>query len=217
MRTEREHGWRVAVVVFAAAVTVTAVLVPAFRLHLDSPASGAIALALRGAASLFVCALAAERFARTASRLDATIGVAFGILAVADLGFALDRAALSSAQVSSAPVLPYRVIAAAVLAWAAVAPDRVIVRRPRTRLILLSCGVVIIPVFVAQRLGFLPGTDVAPAHEPTEVVVLRALIAALLAVAAIGLTARRDREGDPLVRWLAVALAVGVLVQVQRL
>src|SRR4051812_46217472 len=111
MRMEREPGWCVAIVALAAAVTVASIAVPEFRLRVESPAGGAIVLALRGTAWLFVAALAAQRFSRTASRLDATIGVALGIFAVVDIGFALGYAAILSAQASPASVLPYGVFA----------------------------------------------------------------------------------------------------------
>src|SRR6185437_6350996 len=115
MDPQREHGARPTIVLAAIAVTVAAILVPDLRLHVDSPSGGAIVVTLRGMAWLFTAALAAQRVARTASRLDAAVAVSLGILAVADIGYSLDRAALTTNLASSAPVLPYIVLAGGLL------------------------------------------------------------------------------------------------------
>jgi signal transduction histidine kinase len=216
MRTDREHVGRVALVLSASAVTAIAIFVPGTRLHVASPAGGAIVLALWGMAWLFTATIAAQRFARTASRLDATIGVALFIFAVTDLGFALDRAAVSGDQASSAPVLPYAVVAAALLALRSFTRDRALMRRPRALLVLLWAGTVMVPIFIAQQIGLLPGSGLPSGPEPSDVVVMRGLVAALLAVAAIGYATLHHREDDSLVRWLAPALALAALGQLQR-
>jgi signal transduction histidine kinase len=218
MEPEREYGGRLTVVVLLAiAVTVAAILVPALRLHVDSPSGGAIVVTLRGMAWLFTAALAAQRFARTASRLDAAVAVSLGILAVADIGYSLDRAALTTNLASSAPVLPYIVLAAAILAIAAVAPDRPLLRRPRTQMVVAWCAALILPVFIAQRVGIVPGARISPDDAAADIVVLRALVCALFAAAAVALVTRQRREDDALIRWLAPALALGALAQLERI
>jgi len=217
---QREHGGgsaRVSLVALAAVVTVAAISIPDLRLHLDSPSGGVIIVTLLGMANLFTAAFASQRFARTASRLDAAVGVSLGIMATAEIGYSLNRAAVATNQVTSTAVLPYIVIAAGLLAVVALLPDRTLLRRPRAELVVLWCGVVIVPVFVAQRVGLLPGTNTAPDAAGAELIALRALAVALLAGAAAALAAFHRRDEDALARWLLVALALGALAQLDRL
>jgi signal transduction histidine kinase len=217
MRTDREHGLRAILVLFAALGTAVVIFVPQLRLGVGSAAGGAIVLMLLGMAWLFMAILTAQRFGRTASRLDLAIGIALGIFAVVSIAYALDCAALISANASSATLLPYGVLAAIVLAGGALARDRAMMLRPRTAMVLLWCLAALIPVFIAQHVGLIPGTDVDPGPEPTAIIVLRCLFTALLALAAWALVTRHAREDDPLIRWLAVALAFGALVQLHRI
>jgi signal transduction histidine kinase len=216
MRTDRDQAWRLTIVVFASLISLTAILVPGFRLRIDSPTGGTIVLTLWGMAWLFMAFLAAQRFTRSASRLDATIAVALFVFAAVDIGFALDRAAVSGDQAASAPVLPYALLAAAVLARGAMLRDRALVRRPKTVLVVLWAAVMTLPILAAQLLGLLPGVEGYVGPEPTHVVTLRALVGAFLAIGAVGLVTRHRREDDPLVDWLAPALALGALAQLHR-
>jgi signal transduction histidine kinase len=150
--------------------------------------------------------------------VDAAVAVSLGILAVADIGYSLDRAALTTNLASSAPVLPYIVLAAALLAIAAIAPDRPLLRRPTARMVVAWIGVLIVPVFIAQRLGLVPGARIISPGDATEdIVELRALVCALFAAAAVALVTRHRREDDALIRWLAPALALGALAQLERI
>jgi signal transduction histidine kinase len=216
METQRDLGLRLIIVSLAVAVTVAAILVPAIRLHVESPSGGAIVVTLRGMALLFTAALAAQRFARTASRLDAAVGISLGVLAVADIGYSLDRAALVRDAASAPQLLPFVVAGALVLAVGACSADRALVRRPSARLVVLWCAAVILPVFIAQQLGLVAGGRITFGADSTEIIVLRVLGGGLFAVSAIALAVLHPRDDDVLVRWLVPALALGALAQLER-
>jgi signal transduction histidine kinase len=216
METKREHGRRLTVVGVAVAVTGAAIFVPAFRLHVVSSSGGAIVVTLRGMALLFTAALAAQRFARTASRLDAAVGISLGVLAVADVGFSLDRAALVTDQASAPQLLPYVVAGALVLAIGACRADRALMRRPSARLVALWCASIVLLVFIAQEIGLVPGGRITFGPDATENVVLRFLGGALFAVSAVALAVLHRRDNDVLIRWLVPALALSALAQLER-
>lgn len=200
-----------------ALVTLMAIAVPGLRLAVDSAAAGAVVVTARAMAELFGAALAAQRFRRTASRLDFGISVGLGVMAGADMVFALGRATLAPDAVSAVPVLPYQVVGAGMLIAAAVAPDRALARRGRWRPIVLTIGLILAALLVMRAARLLPAARLTGGDEPFDVVALRIAACALLAVAAVAFAARRRLRRDPLVHWLAAALALSALAQLVRI
>jgi signal transduction histidine kinase len=204
-------------VALGALVTLLAIAVPRLRLAVDSAAAGAVVVTARAMAELFGAALAAQRFRRTAARLDFGIAVGLGVMAGADVAYALGRATLAPDAVSAIPVLPYHVAGAGVLIAAAVAGDRALSPRGRWRPVLVTVGLILAALLVMRAARLLPVAQVTGGDEPFDVVLLRIAACALLAVAAVAFAARRRLPRDELVRWLAAALALSALAQLVRI
>jgi signal transduction histidine kinase len=206
-------------VVLGALVTLVVVAVPGLRLAVDSAAAGAIVVTARAMAELVGAALAAQRFGRTASRLDFGIAVGLGVMAGADVVYAVGRATLAPDAVSAVPVLPYQLVGAGVLVAAALAPDRPLSRRARQRPIIVAVAMSLVALLVMHAARLLPAARLVGGDEPVDVVLLRIAACALLAVGAIAFAfaGRRRRGRDDLIRWLAAALALSALAQLERI
>src|SRR4051812_44674486 len=136
MHEQRAVKWLVGIVPLVALVlTLIVIAIPGARLHTDSPTAGPIALMAAALAELSVAFLMAHRFGRTASLMDFGLAVGLGVMGVADLVVLLWRATLDPDLISPVIVLPYHVVGAAILALAAWAPARPLVRRARLRLV----------------------------------------------------------------------------------
>jgi signal transduction histidine kinase len=203
-------------VVLAAAVTAVVILVPASRIALDSETAGAIVITARGVAELFAACLIGGRFPRTAARADAVAAAGLGVMAVADLAFALGRATVAPDEISTAPVLPYQLVGAALLAVAAFTPERALVRKPRRRLLMGATAAPALFVLILQEAYVVPLAVPAGGSEPVEIVVLRMSAFGLLAAAAVGFVRRRSSTPDPMRSWLSVALTLAALAQLHR-
>ena len=217
MRALRVLGSVPAVLSLAAVLNVLVIAVPSLRLAIDSAAAAAIVVTVRGMTELFAAVLAAQRFRRTASRLDFGVAVGLGVMAVADVVFSLDRATLAPDAASAVAVLPYQLLGGCLLAAAAFLPDRALFRRGRQRLVLAGVAAVGVWVLGAQGAGLLPGERHMDAAGPLDVVELRIATCVLMAAAAAGLARCRREGGDPLIRWLGVALALAALAQFERI
>jgi signal transduction histidine kinase len=214
MHGQRTVGSVLIVVLLAAAISALAVAAPAVRIHLDSASAGTIVVTVRGVAELFAAFLAGHRFARTASRVDFAVAVGLGVMAVADIVFALGRATIVPDAASAATVLPYQVAGAGLLAVAAFSLDRPLVRRPRGRIVAVFVAEVALGLLLLQQTGLIPSG--AGGGEPLGIVLLRIATCALLAAAAAGFALGSPRRADPLLRWLTAAVALAALAQFQR-
>jgi signal transduction histidine kinase len=206
----------VLIILIAAALSLLAIAMPAARLRLDSPVGGAIVVTARGMAELFVAFLAGQRFGRTGSGVDFGTAVGLGVMGVADVAFSLGRATLAPNAVSTAAVLPYQAVGAALLVAAAFSPRRPLVRWARQRMTIAGVGVVALGLFILQGFGLIPGADLPSRSEPVGIVLIRIAVCALLATAAAGFARRSEHRRDPLIRWLAAAAALAALAQLQR-
>jgi signal transduction histidine kinase len=212
----RTIGMDLIVVLLACAVSAIAILVPASRVGLDSETAGAIVITARGVAELFAACLIGERFRRTAARTDAIAAAGLGVMAVADLAFALGRATVAPDAISTAPVLPYQLVGAGLLAVAAFTPARPLVHKPRRRLVVGATVAPVLFVLALQEAHIVPIAVPAGGSEPVEIVVLRMAAFGLLAAAAIGFARRRSPATDPMRSWLTAALTLAALAQMYR-
>jgi signal transduction histidine kinase len=201
-------------VAVTASVLVTAI--PSLGLEVESAAAGAIVIMARGLAELVVAIVAAHRFRRAASRIDFGIGLGLGVMAVADIALALGWATVDADGASSAAAVPYHVVGACVLAVTALASDRPVVRRARRGMVVGAVAVVALGVFILQHVEVVPGLHISRGSEPLAIDLLRIVASALLMTTAVGLVARRERRVDPLLRWLAAAVAIAALAQIER-
>jgi signal transduction histidine kinase len=197
-----------------ASVLVTAI--PSLGLEFASPAAGAIVIMARGMAELVVAILAAERFRRAASRTDFCIAVGLGVMAAADIVLAVGRATVHADSISAGTAVPYHVAGACVLALTALASDKPLVRRARRSMVVAGVAVIALGVLILQRVELVPGMQIRPGSELVAIDVLRVVAASLLVTTAVGLVARRERRGDPLLRWLSAAVALAALAQLER-
>jgi signal transduction histidine kinase len=212
----RTIGIDLLVVVLACAVTAIVILVPASRVALDSETAGAIVITARGMAELFAACLISGRFRRTGARADAIAAAGLGVMAVADLAFALGRATVAPDAISTGPVLPYQLVGAGLLAVAAFTPGRALVQKPRRRLVVGATVALALFVLALQEAHVVPLAVSAGGAEPVEIVVLRMAAFGLLAAAAVGFARGRALAIDPMRSWLTVALTLAALAQVHR-
>jgi signal transduction histidine kinase len=212
----RTIGIDLIVVLLALAVTAFVILVPASRVGLGSETAAALVITARGMAELFAACLIGGRFRRTAARCDGIAAAGLGVMAVADLAFALGRATVPPDAISTAPVLPCQLVGAGLLAMAAFTPERALVQKPRRRLVVGATAALALVVLALQEAHAVPVAAPAGGSEPVEVVVLRMAAFGLLAAAAVGF-ARRSPGTDPMRSWLTVALTLAALAQVNRL
>ena len=213
----RTIGIDLIVVVTAWALTAIVIVVPASRVGLDSETAGAIVITARGMAELFAACLIGGRFRRTAARADGIAAVGLGVVAVADLAFALGRATVAPDAISTAPVLPYQLVGAGLLAVAAFTPERATVIRPRRRLVVGVTAALALFVLALQEAHVAPRAVPAGGSEPVGIVALRIAVFGLLAAAAVGFARRRSPATDPMRSWLTVALTLVALAQVYRI
>ena len=216
MEQRRTIGIDLIVVVFACAVTAFVILVPASRIALESESAGAILITARGMAELVAAFLIGGRFRRTAARSDAFAAAGLGVMAVADLAFTLGRATVAPDAISTAPVLPYQLVGAGMLAAAALGPERALVKRPRRRLVVGATAAPALLVLALQETHVVPRGVPAGGSEPVEIVVLRLVACGLLAAAAAGFARRRSPATDPMRPWLTAALTLAALAQLHR-
>ncbi len=156
MEQRRTIGIDLIVVVLACAVTAFVILVPASRVALESETAGAILITARGMAELVAAFLIGGRFRRTAARSDAFAAAGLGVMAVADLAFTLGRATVAPDAISTAPVLPYQLVGAGMLAAAALGPERALVKRPRRRLVVGATAAPALLVLALQETHVVP-------------------------------------------------------------
>jgi signal transduction histidine kinase len=212
----RTIGIDLIVVVLAWAVTVLVILLPAGRVALGNETAGAIIITARGMAELLASCLITGRFRHTASRTDAIAAAGLGIMAVADLTFTLGRATVAPDAISTAPVLPYQLVGAGMLAVAAFTPERALVKRPRRRLVVGATAAPALFVLALQQANIVPLAVPAGGSEPVEIVVLRLAAFGLLAAAAAGFARRRSPPADAMRPWLTAALTLAALAQAHR-
>ena len=213
----RTIGIDLIVVVIAWALTAIVIFVPASRVGLDSETAGAIVITARGMAELFAACLISGRFRRTGAHADAIAAAGLGVMAVADFAFALGRATVAPDAISTAPVLPYQLVGAGLLALAAFTPERAPVIRPRRRLVVGVTAALALFVLALQEAHVAPRAVPAGGSEPVGIVALRIAVFGLLAAAAVGFARRRSPATDPMRSWLTVALTLAALAQVYRI
>lgn len=200
--------------IMLAVVAALVSLIPAARFHLMSPAAGAMVLAARGMAEVFASYLAAQRFARTALALYFGVAVGLGVMAVGHLSFVVTRATFAP-DVGTAAVLGYQFAGAAVLAAAALAPRRTLLRRPTGALVSVAIAALTIVLILLGDLGAIPNVG-GQLDADEHVVFLRLGTALLYAVSAVALALNRNARREPLTVWLAVAVCLATLAQLER-
>lgn len=172
--------------------------------------------------------LVASRYPRTASLQDLALVVAFGLLAAGNLLFvtvplmAGEPTSWLTAWASPAA----RVLAAAALAFAALAPDvRLGSHRRAAATATVLATVALALVAIAGTLLSLPnvpgaelaaqGVDDARIEAaPAGVLILQLTACALFAVAGAGFALRARRRLDPLLAWVALAALLAALSRV---
>jgi signal transduction histidine kinase len=213
----RTIGIDLIVVVLAFAVTAVTILVPASRVAVDSETAGTIVITGRGMAELFAACLIGGRFRRTGARPDAFAAAGLGVMAIADLAFALGSATVAADAISTAPVLPYQLVGAGLLAVAALTPARALVQKPRRRVVVAGSVLPALFVLVLHEARVVPPAVAAGGSEPIEIVVLRIAAFGLLGAAAVGFARRRSPATDPMRSWLTAALTLAALAQLYRI
>lgn len=208
MRAERAVGVMTGAVMIIALPALLAVGVPSLRLGFDIPAGSTVAVTARLMTELFAAALLAQRYRRTASRLDLGLAGALGLMAAADLASVV--VGESALPKIAAPQLTYELLGAGLLVAAAVVPRRPLaLRSPRRR------AVTVAAVIAAVAIVALYARLVVDDHP--DVAVVRAATCALLALGSLVLGMRSDSGQDGMARWLSAALVLSALAQLQLL
>lgn len=215
--------------VVALAITALVTALPFVAFAYRSPSAHVAIETMASLTGLLVAYLVYWRFTRSGSRSDLLLFSALGLHAAATLLFsALPAVAGGSGSfVTWTPAIG-RFMAAALLAWAAVASDRQIARPRRAALHAMGGGVVLlgaIAILVALSAGSLP-IAIEPTVSPTvgprfagdpSVLVLNAVQTLLYAAATLGFARRARRDGDELMGWLAIASVLGGFARVNYL
>jgi signal transduction histidine kinase len=218
----------VATAAAAALVTAAVAVLPGLHFAYRNPDLRVSLLTAEALIALLAGYLVLGRFRRRRALDDLVLGVAFAVMAVSNLLFAALPAIVGrdTSVFSTWSALSGRLVGAALFAAAAVVPSRR-VRMSRGRLVAVWAGVGAVLAMIAVGVGWfepqLPsGVEVAPAEssgrprlEGTPAV-LAAQVAGfgLLAVAAIGFTARAERTRDALLGLLAIGIVLSAAARV---
>jgi signal transduction histidine kinase len=175
-------------------------------------------IALETAATV-IAALAAllayGRFARTLRRGDLLLTAALGVLAIANLGFAIVPAVVTGVPAALAwSGALARLLAAALATGAALAPPTELRRPGRAArrwfggcALALAC--IVAPVVLGAADLPSPVSPDSPSGDPfsahAAMTVAEAALVVLFAAAAIGFARRAGRDDDRLLAWLAIA------------
>jgi signal transduction histidine kinase len=187
-------------VALVAVLSAVAVAIPSEPPYLDTVSGEVALITARGIAEALAALLAALRFRRNASRSSYALAVGFGVLAAADIVFAL----LDPVTAVPAAELPFRVVGAGLLAAAALAPVQALVRRPHVSMVLAGVNVGVLA-------GWLLGGADAPAS------VLAGAVFVLLAAAGAAFIIRSRPRPEAVGRWLGAGLMPAALAQLDRL
>jgi signal transduction histidine kinase len=212
----------------AASVTAAIVAVPGLHFAYPNPDLHVALLTAEALIALLSAYLLLGRLRRRRVLEDLLLCMAFAVMAVSNLLFAAFPAVIASdtSVFSTWSSLLGRLLGATLFAAAAIVPSRR-VRISRGRLVAVWAAVAAMLGIIAVGVGWfeprLPsGVDVGPAEssgrprlEGTPAVLAAQVVGfGLLTVAAIGLTARAERTGDALLRWLAIAAVLSAAARV---
>lgn len=211
----------------AAAITVLVALIPPLHFAYRSVSLHAALETAAAVIALLAATLVFGRFRESGRISDLALVSAFSVLAATNLVFAALPAAIPEVfdrTFATWSAVIGSVIGSGLLALAAFAPD-VKARHPRSSAAIvfavLSALLGLIAVILAGLVGDLPaGVEPGLAAGNVEldghVAVVFAQIAAAvyLGIAAIGFTRKAQRQGDELLRWLAIAATLGLFARI---
>jgi signal transduction histidine kinase len=209
-------------------VTVAIVVVPGLGFGFRAPSLYAGIETAATVVAALAAYLVASRYPRTASLRDLALVVAFGLLAAGNLLFvtvplmAGEPTSWLTAWASPAA----RALAAAALAFAALAPD-VRLGSPRRAAATAAVSATVALALMATvgtllSLPSVPGAELAAqgvdaariGAAPAGVLILQLTACALFALAAAGFALRARRRAEPLIAWVGLAALLAALSRV---